>query len=443
MFERVGACRARREQPATAGSIQCDTADPSRSRPLIRDGSAGSSAADLHPRRLVATAIVQVDAEQLPDCIPVSEGYGRAYVVVRRHDEPIARFDLPVVNGEVDPIAFSGAMFQEIRLNGYRWLAREYLGPEPWRSTADITVAICSHERPAEIRRTLAAVTHLDPAPLEILVIDNAPRTTGTQDVVAEFAGVRYVSEPRRGLDCARNRALSEARGDIVAFTDDDAAPEPSWLGRLVRPFTSSLVWCATGLVLPAELNTDAQEWFERYSSFSRGFRRRVFVGRDHDGLSVGSIGAGANMAVRRSVLTELGGFDEALDAGTAARSGGDHELFGRILAAGYNIVYEPAAVSWHRHRRTWPELRDTLRGYGTGIFAVVTRRVLRDREPAALVHGLRWFCRHYFRTLGRTFLRRPNAVPRDLIFAEVAGCVAGPVAYARSMREARRPRTP
>jgi GT2 family glycosyltransferase len=387
----------------------------------------------------VATVVIQLRTEELPARIPVAPGYGRAYVVLRRHDEPIARFDLPVTNGEVDPAAFAHALFEEARKNGHRWLAREYLGPESPGVIGETTVAVCTRERPTDLRRTLAALKQLDPRPLESIVIDNAPRSSDTRDVVAEFSGVRYVCEPRRGLDCARNRALREARGEIVAFTDDDAAPEPAWLGALVRAFHDRRVWCTTGLTLPIELETDAQEWFERYSSFSRGFRRRVFEGASHDGLSVGSIGAGANMAVRRSVLTDLGGFDEALDAGTPTCSGGDHELFGRILAAGHNIVYEPAAVSWHRHRRTWPELRETLHGYGTGVFALMTRRVFRDHEPAALRHGLRRFCRHHLPTLWRALWRRPDTTPLDLISAEVAGCVAGPAAYVRSARALRR----
>jgi len=386
----------------------------------------------------VPTAVIQLHAEDLPAHIPVPAPYRRAYVVLRHLDEPIARFDLPVTTGEVDPAALAHALFEEARKSGHHWLAREYLGSEPPRLTEDTTVAICTRERPADLRRTLAAVKRLDPYPLEVVVIDNAPHSSDTRDVVAEFTGVRYVCEPRRGLDVARNRALSEARGEIVAFTDDDAAPEPAWLGALVRGFDDRRVWCATGLTLPVELETDAQEWFERYSSFSRGFRKRVFEGASHDGLSVGSIGAGANMAIRRSVLPALGGFDEALDAGTPTCSGGDHELFGRILAAGYNIVYEPAAVSWHRHRRTWPELRDTLHGYGTGVFALMTRRVFRDHEPAALRHGLRRFCRHHLPTLWRALRRQPDAIPLELIYAEVAGCVSGPMAYARSLRALR-----
>jgi hypothetical protein len=201
-------------------------------------------------------------------------------------------------------------------------------------------------------------------------------------------------------------------------------------------------VWCTTGLTLPLELETPAQEWFERYSPFGRGFRRRVFDGMRDDPLAVGAVGAGANTALRRVVLTELGGFDEALDAGTPTKSGGDHEMFGRILAAGYRIVYEPAAVSWHRHRRTWTELRDTLHGYGVGVFAMWTRRVLRERDLGVVRHAAGWMRRHHLPALWRGVRRRPDAVPLELIRAEIMGCLAGPPAYARSVLERRRSRT-
>lgn len=383
----------------------------------------------------MATAVIQVHVERLPSRIPVAPTYTRAYVVLRRGGQPVARFDLPVTNGCVDPASFVEMLAKEVRHSGGHWLVRDYLGPDPPGLTGDTTVAICTHERSGDLRRALIAVQRLDPAPLEVVVVDNAPRSNATRDVVAEYERVRYVCEPRQGLDCARNRALREARGQVIAFTDDDAVPEPGWLGALMAPFADTRVWCTTGLTLPAELETPAQEAFERYNSFTRGFRRRVFDGARHDGLSVGSAGAGANMAVRRAVLTALGGFDEALDAGTATRSGGDHEMFGRILAAGHNIVYEPAAVSWHRHRRSWPELRETLQGYGTGVFAVVTRRVLHDRELLAVRHGLRWLYGHHLRNLWAALRKHPDTAPLDLVLAEIAGCLAGPGAYARSRR--------
>jgi len=386
----------------------------------------------------VATALIQIHAEQLPVRLRVAPRYTCAYIVLRRGNQPIAQFDVPVIEGEVDAAALARGMFEAARVNRPYWLVREYLGQELPGRAADATIAICTRERPLDLRRALTAMRRLDPCALEVLVVDNAPGSSETRDVVAEFGEVRYVCEVRQGLDFARNRALHEARGAIVAFSDDDATPEREWLGALVRPFEDQRVWCTTGLTLPAELETEAQEWFERYTPFSRGFRRRTFDSAHHDSLSVGAIGAGANMAVRRAVLTMLGGFDPALDAGTPSGSGGDHELFGRILAAGHDIVYEPAAVSWHRHRRTWPELRDTLRGYGTGVSALMTRRVFRDHEPAALHHGLRWFLRDHARTVWRALRRSPGAIPLNLICAEVAGWLVGPVAYARSVRALR-----
>jgi GT2 family glycosyltransferase len=197
-------------------------------------------------------------------------------------------------------------------------------------------------------------------------------------------------------------------------------------------------VWCAAGLTLPLELETPAQEWFERYSPFGRGFERRVFDGTRHDPLAVSRVGAGANMAVRREVLSDLGGFDEALDAGTLSRSGGDHEMFGRILAAGHRIVYEPRAVSWHRHRRTWEELREAIHGYGVGVYAMWTRKLLVDREPGVLVHAFRWFRYGQIPHLWRTIRRRRDAVPMDLLLAELRGCLAGPVAYVAARRRLR-----
>ena len=98
---------------------------------------------------------------------------------------------------------------------------------------------------------------------------------------------VRYVREPRPGLDWARNRAIAEARGDVIAFTDDDVAVDPGWIRALVAAFGSDeTVAAVTGLVLPAELETEAQVLFERYRSFSRGFvpRRIAAVGRGAGG---------------------------------------------------------------------------------------------------------------------------------------------------------------
>ena len=386
----------------------------------------------------MATAVVQVNVEDLPRSLSLAPHYGRALVVVRRRQVPVAQFYMTLRDGVVDRERFARSLRSAIGSRVWTWKAEEYVGPESAPDPPPASVAICTRERPEDLARALRAVSGLRLAPHEILVIDNAPVTDRTREVVRQFRGFRYIREDIRGLDAARNRALREARTAIVAFSDDDAVPEERWLERLLRPFQDPRVRAVTGLTLPLELETAAQEWFERYSPFGRGFERRMFDGTRDDPLEVSRAGAGANMALRRAVLDEVGGFDEALDAGTATYSGGDHEMFARILAGGYRIVYEPAAVSWHRHRRTWQELRETLYGYGVGVYAMWTRKLLFEREPAVFRHACRWLFYTQLPHLWCALRRHEDAVPLDLLVAQGSGCLAGPAAYFRARRSPR-----
>jgi GT2 family glycosyltransferase len=293
------------------------------------------------------------------------------------------------------------------------------------------TVAVCTRDRPDDLARCLAALARLPAAGQEILVVDSASRSDATRREAARWPGVRYVREDRPGLNRARNRALAEARHAIVAFVDDDAEPHPGWLRALTSPFHDRRVMGTTGLTLPLELETPAQEAFERTNGFGRGFARRTYHGtRDHPFL-VARIGAGANMALRRDVAERVAGFDPRLDAGTPTRSGGDHDMFSRILASGHSIEYVPEAVCRHRHRREWRELRDTVYGYGVGVYATLSAHVLRG-ELKALPVGAVWFASQ-LRDLIRGLLRRPGHPPVDLVAAQLGGSIAGPFALLRS----------
>ena len=289
-------------------------------------------------------------------------------VVFRWRTRVVGRAFLNVQNGRVDAADVLSAS-RNLGADALRpWLEetlgydeRDLLGTPSYRAT----VAICTRERADSLDGLLRAVGSLTRDGHEVLVIDNAPKTDQTRQVVERHAGVRYVCEMAPGLNVARNRAIREARGDIVAFCDDDAIPERGWLDNLMRNFGDMRVQCVTGLTLPIELETEAQELFETVSSFAHGFRRRIFDGQHDNPVAVGEVGVGANMAIRRRVIAEVGLFDERLDGGMPTRSGGDQEMFVRLLSAGHRIVYDPAAVSWHRHRRTHRELVDTLYGYG------------------------------------------------------------------------------
>jgi GT2 family glycosyltransferase len=141
-------------------------------------------------------------------------------------------------------------------------------------------------------------------------------------------------------------------------------------------------------------------------------------------------------MALRRSVLDLIGPFDEVLDAGTPTLSGGDTELFYRIIANGFQIVYEPAALSWHRHRRTWEELRHVLYGYGVGTYAYWTGKLVQDKEWSVIFMAGNWFWKHQLPALLKSILHFPNSTPVDLLVNELRGCLSGPRAYYLSRRE-------
>lgn len=302
------------------------------------------------------------------------------------------------------------------------------------------TVAICTRERPELLAACLEGLTAANLPCCEILAVDNRPTTERTAQVVARFPAVRYVREDRPGLNAARNCAVAHAVGDVVAFVDDDAVVDPDWLRHLLAPFEDPEVQCVTGLTLPLELRTAPQEYFERFSGFTRrGFQRRIFGWPWHSPISTGMVGAGVNMAIRRSALVQLGGFDPALDAGTPTRSGGDHEYFARILRAGYKIVYEPRAINRHCHRQTWDDLEDVFLAYGVGTYAYWTRLLAVDREFGVLRLAWRWFFKDQGPRLLRTLVNRGRGVERRLLLAELKGCLLGPGRYLSTRRRLQR----
>jgi glycosyltransferase involved in cell wall biosynthesis len=381
------------------------------------------------------TAVLDLDAERLPAELVLPARYGHALILLRWNGRPVGQVTLAVRDGRVSGDRLRDALVDRSAPILQQWL-HDYLAWDLWSAVqvGPATVAVCTRDRPEDLECCLTALGRLRDQGQEILVIDSASRGEETRQVVERFPSARYVREERPGLDIARNRAMREARHPIVAFTDDDAEPDPDWLLHLTQGFSDRRILAVTGLTMPLELETEAQEWFERTNGFGRGFTRMVYQGTSHNAFLVARIGAGVNMALRREVHDLVGPFDEALDAGTPTRSGGDHDMFTRILMAGYSIVYEPSALNRHRHRREWEGLRDTIYGYGVGVYAHLTGHLLRNREPRAVWLALGWL-REQIPSLFRTLMRRPGHVPLDLVLAELRGCAAGPRAYLISSR--------
>jgi GT2 family glycosyltransferase len=388
----------------------------------------------------MSAAVLDIDLNKMPSIIEGLEGYLQAFVLIRVGVRPVGQIWVPIEDERL-----SGAdILDHIkrsrdRLLWHQIVVNNFLQGNVVEHPSKLptaTVVVVTRDRPRELRRCLNALLALPDDGQEYLVIDNCPSTDETKRLVAGHGDrVRYIREDRLGASAARNRALREAKTEIVAFTDDDAFPDPGWLRALLGNFNDPLVLCATGLVLPFELETDAQCGFERYSPHGRGFTRIVYDSLHYDALNVGPVGVSASMALHKSILELVGGFEETLSPGTPARAGEDYELFSRILRSGYRIVYDPAAISWHRHRRSWQELRQAIFGYGIAVYAQWTHTFFVEHEFTIPRLALAWFGYKQLPNLIRSLLRKPDCFPLDLLLAELTGCAVGPFAYLRSRR--------
>lgn len=385
----------------------------------------------------MATKVLDLELRNLPPEITGLEGYQNTLILIRLNGRPIGRAYMRIKDGRLEGGELRETLMQNVGMYLWeRWL-HDFLGVDELPSTiaanCTATIAVCTRDRTEDLQRCLEALMRLPDDGQEILVVDNCPSNEATRQLVANYPRIRYVREDRPGLSCARNRAMREARHAVVAFTDDDAVVDPQWLRALLRNFDDPLVWCVTGLAMPLELENEVQERFENLSGFSsRGFKRTVFHAFTHNPLVVGKVGAGVSMALRRSVFDRLGPFDETLGAGAPTKAGEDNEMFSRILRAGYRLVYDPDALCWHRHRSTWEALRNTLYGYGVGIYALWMRHLLVDKEPGVLELAWEWFRHEQWPALRRSFKQRKQkgVSEFDLNLAQLRGCLAGPRAY-------------
>ena len=303
-----------------------------------------------------------------------------------------------------------------------------------------ISVVVCTRDRPQLLQQCLAALQQLDYPAFEVLVVDNAPATDNSRELV-RATPFRYLREDRPGLDWARNCGLRAATHGIVAFTDDDVRVDPAWLRGIASGFAVPEVAAVTGLVLPLELQTPAQRLYEQYGTgMSRGSvpRRFVAAALTPAGLiGTQEIGVGANMAFRQAFLVQLGGFDTALDAGTPAGGAGDLDIFHRILCAGGVIAYEPSAVVRHRHRPEMDALRrqlgDNGRSFGVYLIRIWQARTVRRRDLARYALGT-WFPWLFGRLLRGLAGHHP--LPVGLLWAELVGTLCAPFAYRASLRQ-------
>ena len=440
--------------------------------------SADHGAAGFQPIKLGT-----IDVERCPEAIDAVPGYAALWALVREGGRPRGMIKLQFESERLSreqlldaieaqaPAMSAPALTADLRAPS---LARSFppaQGGARWRDHGlpSISVVIPSTlERRDTLEKCLASLARLEYPDFEVIVVDNRP--AGAPPV--ELEGARVVAEPRPGISAARNRGLAVARGEIIAFTDDDVVVDPKWLLAIALRFRDHPdEACVTGLVMAGEVETPAQRDLEEYyGGFGprhyepvshrmcrpRGWRNLLRpatvdavgadgqVRRSFSLYAAGSFGPGANMAFRGETLRRMGGFDRRLGAGTACRGGEDLVMFARLAWCGYAVGFEPAALVHHTHRREAAALERQIEGYGLGYGALLTALILEDprhigRMAGTASRAIREMILRYRRKLdaGRT---AGDAEPpadgrrtRELAKLELRGMAAGPLTYLRS----------
>jgi GT2 family glycosyltransferase len=285
------------------------------------------------------------------------------------------------------------------------------------------SVVIPTYDRPEPLRRCLEGFTRLDHSSWELLVVNDGGATSfgSIDDTLRARLPLTTIDAPHRGPAAARNCGARAARGEFLAFTDDDCIPEPDWLRQLERGFAQENAAVLGGAAInPFPESVPAVTW-ELYLDFLREY----FQDASGNGLMLPS----NNLAYRREAFWSLGGFDETFPLAAAE----DVDLAYRAVAAGLRQRYFDDARVWHYHRST-PRgyLRQQFR-YGRGSFDLRRRKYAVQaipRRPGEFYWRLARFLRR----------RRAPAGVWALVwmtpFAHRAGIISQSLRYRRTVAD-------
>jgi len=226
-----------------------------------------------------------------------------------------------------------------------------------------LSLVICSRNRASQLEETLKTLVHLEwPPSSELIIVDNGS-SDGTRSLIDGFksqAPVQVVDafEPQRGLGTARNRGWRLAKGEILAFTDDDCYPKKECLQLVIDCFQEDprLGFLGGRILLhdPTDYPITIQESDTRHEILPGEFIKAGLI-------------QGANMAIRRTALESVGGFDSRLGTG-ALFSCEDVDVVARISAKGWHGAFDPRPLVYHHHRRKDPaEINRLMRDYDRG----------------------------------------------------------------------------
>lgn len=238
---------------------------------------------------------------------------------------------------------------------------------------------------------------------VEYLIVDNNSRDNTAELLDAAQRDSKLPLRPLREAEiqssyAARNRGIRAARYDLLAFTDADCRPEPTWLERLVQPFHNPEVGLVAGEIEALAPQTLLERYAERQKTLSQTYTL------EHPFCPYGQT---ANLAVRRAALATVGLFRPYLT------TGGDADLCWRILReTDWQLKFAQTAIVRHRHRATLDELRKQWQRYGESNRYLHELHGVALQQPASPTRSaLRWLLKSLPRDLAKWAIGRGSVV--------------------------------
>jgi len=240
-----------------------------------------------------------------------------------------------------------------------------------------VSILVCTCNRKDNVVPTIRSIQNCGYSQFEILVLDQS-RDDQTEPAVRELCRlderVKYVRLDRPSKPRALNLGRELAKGEFIFLTDDDCEVQPGWISEMLTAFEAdSRVACVFGDVDAGPCDPN------------EGYVPTCRITESHSIYSLSefltmpgwkNFGMGASMALRKSALTHVGGWDPCIGPGAFFKSGDDHDVVARLLALGYGLTFSSTARTLHYGMRYWKSIGDDQSRYGFGMGAVFAKHL-------------------------------------------------------------------
>lgn len=234
-----------------------------------------------------------------------------------------------------------------------------------------VSVVICTYSRAGYLKKCLDSMLDQTYDNFEVIVV-NGPSTDNTEEVLKKYPFRVIQQKEKGGLSAARNLGIEEARGEIIAFIDDDGIADETWLEELTRLYTTEDIVSVGGKIVPVWLSEKPEWYIDMLGSslslldFSQNIERMTFPHCPY----------GCNMSFKKSIFGETGYFDVSLGRCLSKNllSNDELDMYKLIDEEDYKTLYNPKAIVHHqidasRLTKTWFKNRFYWQGISSAIF--------------------------------------------------------------------------